>query len=959
MARLASWRSLPAALLLASLGLVAPPATLGFFLRKCIQDARFETSVACVDARITDARDAIADLHGSPRSLNLSRNEIAQLTSGGFKNLSRLVNLRLDRNRIRSIQPGAFEGLKSLLSLNLTGNDIVYLEADAFKGAEGLLELLLAGNTLKVAPEPFQLLRHLVNVSLMENSLFDFSRVVEAVSGLPSLRSLDLDGNNFTVLSVSRASIRLPRRVRSLHIAGCGVRKIALPRDFFANVAFLDMSGNNLTDSSGLAALNLSRVEEVSLGANNLSSGALKQLRTLSPTTLHMTSAGLSGTRSLRSLCNSTLGRRVSTLTLLSNDIRAFTDAFTWCRELASLDLSSNNLKSMGKYELVNGSSSLRDLTVQHNHLTSLESCWNSNANTLRCANLSQLETLSLAYNRITHLDGHALIHAPNLLSVALNFNTIANINLTAFAGLIRLVYLRLDNNLITDIRKQLFHGLENLETLNMRNNKVTTIFPHTFTFLRHLQILDLGGNRISSLKQNAMSGLLRLRNLYIDGNFLRIINSHMFNGLHSLHNLDLVRNSISYKYRSQSNAPFVNLTNLTTLKLSAQQPYGLQSIPVDLFKGLRSLKYLYLAGNKISFHNTLPFDELVSLKYLGMQDVCSGLQNMNANMFQKLTQLGTLDLGNIGINFLHKKQFQNQSNMRVLYLSANGIRAMIEDVIAPMKELRYLDVTSNPLQCTCDNAWFKNWSRSSDVQVVGLYGVSCSGDNGAAGNSSRLFVDFDASVCYEKWGRVMFVLTLPFFSLLTACPLVFVKARWHIRYGYYMFRAWFREYRRRDEDARAYDYDAFISYNSRDEDWVMGELVPRLEQEGPPFCKLCLHHRDFALGKYIVDNIVDAIYRSRKTVCVISRSYLESEWCSWEIQMAAYRLFDEHKDVVIMVFLEDIPDYKLSAYHRMRKIIGDKTYISWPEDAAGKDLFWAKLRAAIRGPVAMENRLV
>lgn len=41
------------------------------------------------------------------------------------------------------------------------------------------------------------------------------------------------------------------------------------------------------------------------------------------------------------------------------------------------------------------------------------------------------------------------------------------------------------------------------------------------------------------------------------------------------------------------------------------------------------------------------------------------------------------------------------------------------------------------------------------------------------------------------------------------------------------------------------------------------------------------------SLGRPIIDNITDAIYGSRKTICVISRKYLESEWCSREIQTA------------------------------------------------------------------------
>ncbi len=85
-----------------------------------------------------------------------------------------------------------------------------------------------------------------------------------------------------------------------------------------------------------------------------------------------------------------------------------------------------------------------------------------------------------------------------------------------------------------------------------------------------------------------------------------------------------------------------------------------------------------------------------------------------------------------------------------------------------------------------------------------------------------------------------------------------------------------------------------YISYNVHDELWVMRELLPQLE--GEQGWKLCLHHRDFEPGKPIMDNIVDGIYSSRKTICVISCHYLESEWCSRDIQVASFRLFDEKK---------------------------------------------------------------
>ncbi|CAL8239124.1 toll-like receptor 13 isoform X2 [Gadus morhua] len=96
------------------------------------------------------------------------------------------------------------------------------------------------------------------------------------------------------------------------------------------------------------------------------------------------------------------------------------------------------------------------------------------------------------------------------------------------------------------------------------------------------------------------------------------------------------------------------------------------------------------------------------------------------------------------------------------------------------------------------------------------------------------------------------------------------------------------------------------------------------------------------------MENITDAIYGSRKTICVVSRDYLESEWCSREIQVASFRLFDEQKDVLILVFLEEIPMQQLSPYYRMRWLLKRQTYLSWSHALAHPNLFWEKLRQAL-----------
>lgn len=64
---------------------------------------------------------------------------------------------------------------------------------------------------------------------------------------------------------------------------------------------------------------------------------------------------------------------------------------------------------------------------------------------------------------------------------------------------------------------------------------------------------------------------------------------------------------------------------------------------------------------------------------------------------------------------------------------------------------------------------------------------------------------------------------------------------------------------------------------------------------------------------------------------------------------LSSFRLFDERKDVLILVFLEEIPTYLLSPYYRMRKMLKKKTYLSWPRAGEHIELFWEKLRQALK----------
>ncbi|KAI3361189.1 hypothetical protein L3Q82_013385 [Scortum barcoo] len=584
----------------------------------------------------------------------------------------------------------------------------------------------------------------------------------------------------------------------------------------------------------------------------------------------------------------------------------------------------------------------IKHFSEEHNHLVSLPSCKTQNTT-------QNLETLSYRYNRIMSVSDYAFYHAPNIKTLQLNINSIAFLGLEALKGLKELETLRLDNNLLTDLFSKTFEDNVNLKILNLRNNRISVIFNGTFLSLRNLTTLDLGGNKITHFQASGLEGLTSLSKFYLDGNNLKQIDTSLYRVFQdTLTVLDLQSNQIRF-FNEHIEPPFMNLSKLTDLKLDGQRPFGLTILPRTFFRGLYSLKSLYLTNNRISRLVPDTFDDLKDLLFLTLDKCCAGVTQLEPGVFKNLKKLTRLVVEDMGIQNFSKEVFGNLTQLRKLQLNHNGMESIHVDALKSLPNLKYLDIRNIPLSCTCKNSLLQNWTlRDPNVQVVYLYNLQCPQD------SKSKFYNFNTNVCYIDLGEYLFVCTAIVVFLFTVTPLLYVKLYWKMKYGYYVFRSWFSEqWRKLREEEENCKYDAFVSYNSSDEQWVMEQLLPNLEGNGSSF-KLCLHHRDFELGHDIVDNIVSAVYSSRKTICVVSRNFLRSEWCSLEIQLASYRLFDEHRDVLLLVFLEPISERQMSSYHRMRRVMLKKTYLQWPgsgctDPTQAQDLFWNHLRRAMR----------
>ncbi|CAB1327938.1 unnamed protein product [Coregonus sp. 'balchen'] len=480
--------------------------------------------------------------------------------------------------------------------------------------------------------------------------------------------------------------------------------------------------------------------------------------------------------------------------------------------------------------------------------------------------------------------------------------------------------------------------GLHKLETLNLAGNKLSSIRKEEFKGLASLKTLLLFDNQIASMEDGAFEGLVNLIELKLDSNKIPQIDIRktVLSGLPRLRTLDISCNYITYVNDDKLNPPpFSHLTSLENLHIHSQRHKGLSHLPINFLEGLKSL--LAFKAGSLNIKDLHP-DTFIHTPRLWYLDISKNeFTALMPKLFHPTPRLNRLYLSKARLQSLDFLIGANLSRVTFLQVSKNDITVVNETVLRYLPALTYLDMQDNAFTCGCSNTWFVQWMESDNqTQVVGAGEFTC---NYPAELKDTKLLDVELQFCTVHIGLYYYISTTCLVLLTLIASFAYHFLKWQVIYGYYLFLAILYDTKQRNKHMpHGCQYDAFISYNAHDEPWVLRELLPELE--GEQGWKL--------QAKPIIDNIMDGIYGSRKTICVISRRYLESEWCSREIQVASFRLFDEQKDVLILVFLEEIPPHQLSPYHRMRKLVKRRTYLSWPRAGEHTGVFWQQLRLAL-----------
>ncbi|XP_077061404.1 toll-like receptor 2 [Siphateles boraxobius] len=457
----------------------------------------------------------------------------------------------------------------------------------------------------------------------------------------------------------------------------------------------------------------------------------------------------------------------------------------------------------------------------------------------------------------------------------------------------------------------QLGFLLIHLHKVSMINSTVFVIPRETTFLLKNLEYLDLSQNLLSDLtiEPTLFTGFgayQKLNTLNVSQNVLKSLGlmSRLVTNLKRLIYLDLSHNSFVSMPEKCSWPATLRFLNLSSTKLRTMTA----CLP-------STLTVLDLSENNLMVFN------------------------------QRFPQLTTLTL--TGNRFMKLPPGELLPRLLTLLIQRNALRMFNESFLRRFKNLQYLEAGNNNFVCSCEFvSFFKQDVGHLITLRDGRSNYVCDTPftlRGYAIESVRLSI-FE---CY----MIPAVSVLCSVIIIVLGLIVVTCHKLHVVWYLQMTKAWIQAKRkpavgRLVEELR---YDAFVSYSQHDAEWVEEILVPELESAQPSFA-LCLHKRDFRPGRWIVDNIIDSIEKSHRTLFVLSEHFVTSEWCLYELDFSHFRIVDEHNDSAVLVLLEPIKKETIpKRFCKLRKIMNSRTYLEWPEEEEKRGEFWSNLSAALQ----------
>ncbi|XP_076766748.1 toll like receptor [Xylocopa sonorina] len=848
-------------------------------------------------------------LMGFPKlkHLVLFNNGLTNLSADLFEYLPNLSRLILLDNNVR-LTAGIFDSTPNLTVLELGSNRMKSLESNVFDPLSKLRFLNLWKNNFEeIKPGTFDKLVSLNSLDLNSNDLITLPKDIFAK--LEKLEALNLYNNNFAPYSLPEGLLRHNVKLQTINLSSNKRNMTTLPDGLF---------------------MNLTELEAVQLRRNGL--------------------------------------------------IQVPADLFRGCVSLRNISLERNYIEWLPE-DLFENLTNLSLLDLNFNELTSLPDRIFST--------LKNLSKLDLSKNHLTSISRHLFSNLKNLQVLDMQENQLKTIEDTSFYSLLNLRVAIFSNNQLT-LNSSLFafideygptspfHKCKDLEELHLRNNNISQIFKDWVLTNSNLRKLDLSFNQIKYIETPDLQFFSNTIEVDLRHNQIEFIDLQLAEGIaisrHEgrnviilIDNNPIVCDCNLYNFLryldGDMNSNVRGYFNIIPGNMTCQSPEWIQGIKVTNLT-FRSLKCEVLDGcpEKCSCWRK-PYDKafLVDCSHRNLTSVPRSIKCLPGYHFElnlsnnKLTrfeidsknkQISKLLLSNNNIYDISVNELP--LNMKVLELDNNNITRLNSDVLSFMNASSMtLTLHDNPWTCDCNAIDFLNFVQTKVNHIINPLLIKCK--DGTIPMLKMIATDLCPTDTIMIVGASLAIAISGLIIGLLAA--LYYRYQQEIKVWLYAHQCclWLVTEDELDKDKL---YDAFISYSHKDEDFVVNELVPKLEN-GPRSFKLCLHFRDWLAGEWIPTQIARSVEDSKRTIVILSPNFLESVWGRMEFRAAHSQALSEGRARVILILYGEIGptddlDPELKAYLSMN------TYVKW-----GDPWFWDKLRYALPHPPELTKNAI
>lgn len=542
--------------------------------------------VFCTDLNL---RSTPVNLPHGIQTLDLSRNQVQNLTEETLAYHTGIHRLNLQDNKIHFIQPGLFKEMMDLKVLDLSRNHLnVFALSKINIGPLTSVESLdLSGNGLYTGMSDYFLADSpsLENLSLNSNSITKVPQ--NAFSRSSSLTKISLHNN--VILEIEEGAFDSLSHLTELDLSKNSITCII---DFnLCNLKLLNLSKNSVELFQSTSSTDLYRLIRLDLSENKMSYFPLLPrnniLEYLDVSRNQLQSIDITGSPEMNTKVYFT---HLRYLDMSFNQLKSLPQSFFYCmRSLSVLNVSNNCISS---FSITNKVllQTVKTINLSFNSLQSLKFGENT---------LPSLEELLLQGNDLAILDHQIFQRLPSIRHLQLQQN---NLEICASD--------QTDQDPLDCVS---FGSIPNLRFLNLSENNLWALPANAFADTP-LVTLDLSLNLGLKMDERSLSGLENsLVHLLLRENNISSLNTDL-SSLRSLKNIDLSTNQLTSlpTWNTESSIESLNLQNNNLVTLDYSTMLTLE----------RSLKTLYMGSNPLSCCQNLDFLHLVQHSAVVVPDI-------------------------------------------------------------------------------------------------------------------------------------------------------------------------------------------------------------------------------------------------------------------------------------------------------------------------------------------------